>query len=167
MRRVVMLAALIVSVSSGALAGQSKDLTRVAVPDEKEAALKAVAEWLQARGIDVETRAAVLVIRKGGVIMNLTPIVHKQELDRLRVSTFYYPKDEFKGTKELEQLAAKLNRAQNFLQVYIDGDGDLSAASNMTFYDELTARHFDAFLDAHAQIVKRWVLTDEALKMLK
>ena len=39
--------------------------------------------------------------------------------------------------------------------------------SSLTFYDELTARHFDAFVDAFAQIVKKYGLTEEALKMLK
>jgi hypothetical protein len=157
----------VAAAASWAFPEERKDLTRVTVPDNNEAALKVIKAWLDARGIETETRKGVLVMKKLGVLMTLQPIVHKGELDRLRVAAYYHAKEERKGTKELEQLAVKLNRSQNFLQVFVDGDGDLAACSNLTFYDELTARHFDAFVDAFAQIVKRYVLTEEALKMLK
>ncbi|MBV8078617.1 MAG: hypothetical protein JO284_19575, partial [Planctomycetaceae bacterium] len=79
----------------------------------------------------------------------------------------YSPKKEYKGSKEFEQLAVKLNRSQNFLQVYVDDNGDLEAVSNLTFYDELSARVFDSFVDDFTEAVKKYVLTDEALKMLQ
>jgi hypothetical protein len=161
-------AVLILAVFAGGASAQDRpNLSRVVVPDDGEAALKVLGEWLDARGIDVEKRKSVLLMRKGGVLMNILPIVNARELDRLRVFAIYSPKDEFKKTNEMEQLAAKLNRSQNFMQVYVDNDGDLVLASNLTFFDELTARHFDAFTDAFAQIVRKYGLTEEALKMLK
>ena len=168
MRRMAFLPVLALTVIAiGAFAQESKDLTRVVIPDDKEAALGVLKEWLGARGFEVEPRQGLVLMRRGGVLMNLIPIVHKGELDRIRVIVFYNPKEEHKGSKEFEQLAVKLNRSQNFLQIFVDDDGDLGAASNLTFYDELTARVFDAFVDAFAQIVKKYVLTEEALKMLK
>jgi hypothetical protein len=168
MTRLLMVAALTITILTPCgLAQERKDLTRVVVPDKKEDAIKVLKEWLEARGIDFELRKETFVLKRGGVLMNFTPIVHKGELDRLRVMAFYNAKPEFKGTKEFEQLAVKLNRAQNFLQVWIDDDGDLGAGSNLTFFDELSAHVFDAFIDAFAQIVKQHVLTPEAVKMLK
>ena len=58
-------------------------------------------------------------------------------------------------------------RNTGLVKVYVSSEGDLVALGNLTFYDELTARVFDAFLDAFAQIVKKHVLTEEARKMLK
>ena len=49
----------------------------------------------------------------------------------------------------------------------IDKVSHLVTASNLTFYDELTAREFDAFLDLFSQVVKMHILTEEAVKMLK
>jgi hypothetical protein len=168
MRRLLLAGALAITVlTPWGLAEDRKDLTRVIVPDKKEDAIKVLKEWLEARGIAFELRKEIFLLRRGGVLMNITPIVHKGELDRLRVIAFYSPKAEFKGAKELDQLAVKLNRSQNFLQVWLDNDGDLLAGSNLTFFDELSARHFDAFIDAFAQIVKTHVLTPEAVKMLK
>src|SRR5262245_12889189 len=120
MRRIVVLAGLILTVAAGGLsAGDRNGLARVVVPDDQEAAVKVLHEWLESRAIETEQRAGYLLLRKGGVLMNITPLVYKGELDRLRVVTFYEAKEEHKGSKELEQLAAKLNRAQNFLQVFI------------------------------------------------
>ncbi len=158
---------ILAAAAGGAYAEDRQNLSRVILPDDKEAALKALKEWLDARGIDVERHKDVLVIRKAGVLMNILPLVSAHELDRLRVTALFYPKDEFKKTNEMEQLAAKLNRSQNFMQVFVDGDGNLVFSSNLTFYDEITARHFDAFVDAYAQILKKYGLTQEALKMLK
>jgi hypothetical protein len=166
-KRALLAALVLAAVAGGAPADDRPNPNRVVVPDDAESALKVLKEWLDARGVEVERREGVLVVRKGGVPMNLTPIVNAHELDRLRVVAFYSPKDEFRKKTEMEQLAAKLNRSQNFLQVFVDGEGDLVFGSNLTFYDELTARHFDAFTDAFAQIVKKYGLTEEAVKMLK
>jgi hypothetical protein len=153
--------------AGGVFAADRDDLTRVVVPDDKPAALQALAEWIKARGFEVQPRKELLVMRREGVLMNLIPIVNEGELDRIRVVAFYYAKDQYKGSKEFEQLAVKLNKSQNFLQVFVTDDGELAAASNLTFFDELSARVFDAFVDAFAQITKRYVLTDEAVTMLK
>lgn len=168
MNRFALLAILAASVATAAtFSDDTKNVTRVTIPDDKEAALQVLQEWLAARGIEVEARKGVLLMRRGGVLQNLIPLVYKGELDRIRVIAFYSAKPEFKGTKELEQLAVKLNRTQNLLQVFVDDEGDLAAGSNLTFYDELTAREFDAFADLFAQIVKGHVLSEEARKMLK
>jgi hypothetical protein len=143
------------------------DLSRVVIPDDKSAALAALKEWLAARGLEVEDRQGTLLMRRSGVLMNLIAVPTAGELDRIRVITFYNPKDEFKGGKEMEELAVKLNKSQNFFQVFVDDDGDLGAGGSITFVDELTAKVFDAYVDAFAQIVKRYVLTDEAVKLLK
>jgi hypothetical protein len=163
-----LLAVLILAMGAGRAPAEDRpNLSRVVVPDDSKEALKVLKEWLDARGLDVERHKDYLVMRKGGVLMNLTPLVYAHDLDRLRVTALFYPKDEFKKSNEMEQLAAKLNRSQNFMQVFVDNDGILVFGSNLTFYDELTARHFDAFVDAFAQIVKKYGLTEEALKMLK
>src|SRR5262249_11760346 len=141
--------------------------TKVLVPDEKGAAIKTIKEWLDSRGLDNELRNETLVIRRGGVPINISAIVYKGELDRLRVLAFYTPKDQPKGSKEFEALAMKLNKAQNFLQVFVDGDGDLIAAGNITFFDELTARVFDAYIELFVAVIKQNILTPEAVKMLK
>jgi hypothetical protein len=168
MRRIALLAALALPAAAApAFAEDRKDLSRVVLPDKEEDALRVLKEWIEARGLAVEAHKGLLVMRRGGVTMNLAPVVNKGELDWIRVFAIYAPQDKHKGTKELEQLAAKLNRSQNFLKVYLSSEGNLVALGNLTFYDELTARVFDAFLDAFAQIVKKHVLTEEARKMLK
>jgi hypothetical protein len=143
------------------------NLSRVVVPDDSEAALKALKEWLDARGLDVERHKDRLVMRKGRIPIHIVPLVTSHELDRLRMMAFLNPKDEFKKTNEMEVFAAKLNRTQNFMQVFVNNDGMLVLSSNLTFYDELTARHFDAFVDAFVQAVKTHGFSEEALKMLK
>ncbi len=165
MRRIALLAAL--ALPAAAFAEDRKDLTRVVLPDKEEDALRVLKEWIEARGLAVEAHKGLLVMRRGGVPMNMAPVVNKGELDWIRVYAIYAPQDKYKGTKELEQLATKLNRSQNFLKVFVSSEGNLVALGNLTFYDELTARVFDAFLDAFAQIVKQHVLTAEARKMLK
>jgi hypothetical protein len=168
MRRIALLAALALAAAAAvASAEDRRDLSRVVLPDKQEEALRALKEWIEARGITVETHKDLLVLRRGGVTMNVAPVVNKGELDWLRVFAIYAPRDKYKGAKELEQLAVKLNRSQNFLKVFVSSEGNLVALGNLTFYDELTARVFDAFLDAFAQIVKQHVLTEEARKMLK
>ena len=168
MRRIALLAALALTVAAGgAVAEGRRDLTRVVVPDKQEDALRVLKEWLGARRLEVEAHKGLLVLRRGGVPINLLPVVNKGELDWIRAYAIYSPQDKYKGSKEFEQLAAKLNRSQNLLKVFVSEQGDLVVAGNLTFYDELTARVFDAFVEAFVQVVKRHVLTDEARKMLK
>jgi hypothetical protein len=168
MRRIALLAALALTAAAApAFAEDRRDLTRVVIPDKQEDALRVLKDWLGARGLEVEDHKGFLVLRRGGVPINLIPIVSKGELDWIRAYAIYSPQDKYKGSKEFEQLAAKLNRAQNLLKVFVSEQGDLVVASNLTFYDELTARVFDAFVEAFVQVVKRHILTDEARKMLK
>ncbi len=167
MRRIALLAALALSATAAGAATEGRDLSRVVIPDRQEDALRVLKEWLGARGLKVEAHKGFLVLRRGGVPINLMPVVGKGELDWVRAYAIYSPRDKYKGTKEFEQLAAKLNRAQNLLKVFVSEQGDLVVASNLTFYDELTARVFDAFVEAFVQVVKRHVLTDEARKMLQ
>ena len=168
MRRIAFPAVLAIMVAAGGASAEGReDLTRVVVPDNKEAALLVLKEWLGKRGFEVEARVGLLVMKRERILMNLIPIVEEGGLDLIRVSNVYSPKKEYKGSKEFEQLAVKLNRSQNFLQVYVDDDGNLEAVSNLTFYDELSARVFDSFEDLFIEVVKKYVLTDEALKMLQ
>jgi hypothetical protein len=167
-RRVLSLVLLTAGMAAGrASSDEPKGLARLTVPDDKAAATKAVQGWLEARGFDCENRGDILTFKRGGVLFNIRPLVIEQGLDRLLVSTIYYPKDEYKGSKELAELAAEQNRAQNFLQVYIRSDGVFGASSNLTFYDELTAHEFDTFLDFYTGVLRQYILTQEALKMLK
>jgi hypothetical protein len=50
--------------------------------------------------------------------------------------------------------------------VFVNDDGDLAVGGNLTFYDVLSARLFDTYVDAFAQVVTRLVLTEEAVNML-
>lgn len=143
------------------------DLSKVTIPDDRAAAVTALKEWLVARGIDVEERQGAIILKRAGLMMNVQPIPTVGEIDRVRVSAFFFPKDEFRGKKEFEDLGVKLNRSQNFLQVFIADDGNLGTGGSITFVDELSAKVFDAYVDAFVQIVKRFVLTEEALTMLK
>ncbi len=163
----VWLVLLVAVMSSPALAQDAPDLTQLTLSDSKEEAVQELKQWLDARGFESELRGDVLVMRRGGVLMNVVPIVYANDLDRLRIASFYHPQDEFKNTADLFELAGKLNTAQNFVQVFIDGDGDLAAAGNMTFYDTFSAREFDAYVELFAAVVRDHILTEEAVKMLK
>lgn len=83
------------------------------------------------------------------------------------MEVLFFPKDEFKGGKELAELAAARNRDQNFLKVYVDAEGKYVIQGNLTFYDELTAHEFDAFLNLYAGVLRKFILTQDALKYLK
>jgi hypothetical protein len=171
MRR--MIALVVTAVGLAALqapADDAKSPKRLAVPDDDTAAAKAIEEWLDSRAIDSELKdlpKSTVVLTWEGVVFNVHPHVAKKELDRLVVEAVFAPKDEFKGGKELAELAAEQNRDQNFLKVYVDGEGKYVIQGNLTFYDELTAHEFDAFLNLYAGVLKRFVLTKDALKYLK
>ena len=137
------------------------------VPDEPPAAIKAVQEWLDARGFDTELRGEIILFRKDGILYNIRPVVGPKQLDRLLVSCMYFPKDEKEKSKELEDVAKAENKAQNFLRVFIEEDGKFATSSSITFYDELTAHEFDSFLDLYAAVLRKFILTPDALKLLK
>src|ERR1700730_16737574 len=144
MKRIALPALLAFAVATGRVhANEAKDLTRVAIPDDQAAATHILKDWLCARGYDCQLNKETLVFRRG-LLINVLPIIFKGELDRLRVTVLYEPKDEFKASADLAHIVEKANRSQNFLQVCICDDGRLMLGSNVTFYDELTAREFDA-----------------------
>lgn len=169
MRRILFAVALAVTMAAGpARAGEAKNLSHVTIPDDQAQAAKALHDWLEARGIDCQVRSDNIVqLSKDGITINVLPLVTRKELDRLRVFVMYVPKKEYQGSKELEQLVAKQNTAQNFFQVFLDTKGRFVAASNLTFYDDLSSRLFDSFMDAYVVVLRRFILTPEALKLLK
>jgi hypothetical protein len=83
------------------------------------------------------------------------------------IGAYYNPADEFRDKPEFFALVAKANAAQNLLQVFVDGDGDVAIGSSLTFVDEFSAKEFDAFADLFVEVVKTYVLTDELVEMLK
>jgi hypothetical protein len=79
----------------------------------------------------------------------------------------YSPRDEARGKPGFHELAQKLNAVQNFMQVKVDEDGDLTITASLTSVDELSAREFDCFVDLDMQVLVRYILTADAVKMLK
>ncbi len=169
MRRVLFAIALAVTMAAGpARAGEDRSLSHVTIPDNQAQAARVLSDWLQARGIDCQLRSANLVtLSKDGIMFNIVPLVLHQQLDRLRVFASYTPKDEYKDSKELKRLVADLNTTQNFFQVFIDKDGKVEVASSLTFYDDLSARLFDSFMDECVAVLRHYIITPEALKLLK
>ena len=53
------------------------------------------------------------------------------------------------------------------MQVKVDEEGDLTITSSLTYVDALSARAFDYFVDLYTQVLARYILTEEAVKMLK
>ena len=165
---IVILAAGLYGIAAGREpSDDAKSLARLTVPDEKGAAAKAVQEWLIARGLDCEVKDGNLRYKKDGITFIIEPIVGEKRLDRLLVSAIYDPKDEFKDSKDLDELAALQNRSQNFLRVFIQENRTLLASCNLTFYDELTAREFDAFVEQFVSVLREFVVTKESAKILK
>ena len=142
-------------------------LGKITVSDDDKTATTQLLGWLNARGFDASMVNDVLVYRTKGMPLNLTALQGTGELDRIVFLTYFSPKDEFKGKPEMVELARKLNNAQNFVQVKVDGDGDLTVTGSLTYVDELSAREFDYFVDLFTAVVRQYVLTDEAVKMLK
>ncbi len=151
----------------GAAASAAKDLSKLLVPDDRKAAVQALKTWLTARGFDCnENENGESLQFKRGVLLNIFPLVQKGGLDRLLMAAYYTPEAEYKGSEELKQLAARTNQAQNLLRVYVTTDGYLGISGNLTFYDELTARVFDAFVDEAVTYIRRDILSDNAVKKL-
>jgi putative sensory transduction regulator len=143
------------------------DLSKIKVSDDDKTATSQLLGWLNARGFDASMVNGVLVYRTKGIPLNLTALQGTGELDRIVFLSFYSPKEEFKGKPEFVELARKLNNAQNFMQVKVDDDGDLSVTASLTYVDELSAREFDYFVDLFTAVVRQYILTDEAVKMLQ
>ena len=92
----------------------TKDLKVLTVPDNKTEAAKVIKEWLESRGFDCQLKQDLVVMTKRSVLINLQPLVFKNELDRIHTFSLFIPKDEYKNSPELERQATILNRKQNF-----------------------------------------------------
>ncbi len=144
----------------------TQDLRSLALSDEATATTQ-LRDWLQARGFDCEISGDYVLYRTQNVLTNILPILTDNGIDRLLVNVYYNPKDEFKGSDELVDLATKLTVAQNVFRVFVDGDGDLAASTQMTFYEEFSSREFDTFMELTASAIKSHILVDESLRYLK
>jgi hypothetical protein len=157
---------LILSASTPGLAAKV-DLSKVTLADDDKQATSQLLDWLESRGFDASMVNGVLVYRTKGTPLNLTALQGAGELDRIVFLSFYSPKDEARGKPAFVELARKLNAAQNFMQVKVDEEGDLTITASLTYVDEITAREFDYFVDLYTQVLVRYVLTEEAVGMLK
>jgi hypothetical protein len=109
-----MSALLVIAFGTGQMqANDSMDLRHVRVPDDQVAAADTLCDWLCARGYDCQRNKNTLFFRRG-LVINVLPLVYKGELDRLRVTALYVPKDEFKGSAELAHIVEKSQPGAEF-----------------------------------------------------
>jgi hypothetical protein len=94
------------------------DLRHVAVPDNQATAAHTLCDWLCARGFDCQLNKNTLFFRRG-LLINVLPIVSKGELDRLRVTVLYVPKDEFKGSAELAHIVSGCVGSATFVHTFV------------------------------------------------
>ena len=127
----------------------------------------AIHKWLTARGFESKLANNVVLYTHNGILTNLFPIATEDEIDRVQVAAFYYPKDEYRKSPELEQLATMLMKNQNMLRVFVDNEGDLAITGNITYVNTLSAKEFDGYLNLFAAVVRKYILTEESLKFLK
>lgn len=142
------------------------DLSRLRLSEDDDVAVRELHHWLTSRGMEASINGASVVYRRG-LLLNITPLSGQGGVDRLMFRAYYNPADDFRDKPELAALAGKANAAQNLVQVFIDGDGDVAIGSSLTFVDEFAAKEFDAFADLFIEVVKTYVLTDELVGMLK
>lgn len=147
-------------------AAASTDLSRVRLPDDDDAAMQALLEWLTARGMEATTKNGTVIYRRG-LLLNITPLMSNGEIDRLLFRVYYNPDDKFRGKPEFFEMAAGINAAQNALQVFVDGDGDLAVGGSLTFVDVVEAREFDYYASFIVDLIKQYVLTEKVVEMLK
>ncbi len=160
-----------VGLSGSALADDEKKaptLSKLAMPkdyDHKEAA-KALKVWLTDRGFDCKlNKDGESVQYKRGVLLNIHPLT-TDTLGLLYCVAYYTPEEDYKDSDELDKLATRTNAAQKMLRVFISSDRYLGVSGCMTFREEFTAQEFDAFVDYMAVVVRRYVLSDKAVKKL-
>lgn len=166
-RRCLVVVSLLATLGVAGVVAQEVNLTKVALPSDRLEAADILEKWLQGRGFECSQTEHTVVYTHQRVVTNLLPITTDEELDRLQVATFYKPKDEFRDSPKLHELAMKLNKAQNMLRVLIDDDGDLACYGNITFVDELSAKEFDLYVSLFSTVIKAHVLTEEALEILQ
>lgn len=142
------------------------DLSRPRVSEDDAVAVQELHRWLTARGMEASINGESVVYRRG-LLLNITPLSGAGGIDRLMFRAYYNPADSSRDKPEFAALVAKANAAQNLLQVFVDGDGDVATGSSLTFVDEFSSKEFDAFADLFIEVVKTYVLTDELVDMLK
>ena len=147
--------------------GKKKEptLATLALPKDEKEAFKAFKDWLEARGFEytMNKDGQSLAYKRGGVLLNMRPLV-QDPLGLLYCVAYYTPQEEFKDSDELDKLASRTNAAQNFLRVFVSTDRYLGIGACLTFCDEFTSREFDAFVDEMAAVIRRYVLSDAAVK---
>ncbi len=147
-------------------AAASTDLSRVQLSDDDAAAMQGLLEWLNARGMEATTKNGTVIYRRG-LLLNITPLMSNGEIDRLLFRVYYNPEEKFRGKPEFFEMAAGLNAAQNALQVFVDGDGDLAVGGSLTFVDVVEAREFDYYASFFVDLIKEYVLKEKVVEMLK
>jgi len=149
-----------------AAAMPATDLSRVRLSDDDEAAMKGLLDWLTARGMEASIKGGTVVYRRG-LLLNITPLMSNGEIDRLLFRVYYNPEDKYRGKPEFFEMAAGINAAQNALQVFVDGDGDLAVGGSLTFVDVVEAREFDYYASFFVDLIKEYVLKESVVEMLK
>ena len=149
-----------------AAAAPATDLSRVKLSDDDEAAMQGLLDWLTARGMEASIKGGTVVYRRG-LLLNITPLMSNGEIDRLLFRVYYNPEDKFRGKPEFFEMAAGINAAQNALQVFVDGDGDLAVGGSLTFVDVVEAREFDYYASFFVDLIKEYVLKEKVVEMLK
>lgn len=149
-----------------AAAAPATDLSRVQLSDDDEVALKGLLDWLTARGMEASIKGGTVVYRRG-LLLNITPLMSNGEIDRLLFRVYYNPEEKFRGKPAFFEMASGINAAQNALQVFVDGDGDLAVGGSLTFVDVVEAREFDYYASFFVDLIKEYVLKEDVVEMLK
>ena len=107
--------------------------------DDEGAAVK-LAVFLRENGWEVvQQEKGFVKVQYQGTIAFLLPKIYAAptRVDRVVITRFFGPKDEYRGKPEMRELAAMLNDKLNVAQFRIDNDGDLAVTGSITFMDEL------------------------------
>ncbi len=141
-------------------------LARLTLPKNDKEAVRSLKDWLEARGFDCKmNKNGESLQYQRGVLLNIWPLV-EDPLGLLYCVAYYTPQAEFKDSDELDKLVVRTNAAQKLLRVFVSSDRYLGVSGCMTFCDEFTAREFDAFVDYMAVVMRRYILSDAAVKKL-
>jgi hypothetical protein len=108
--------------------------------EDDEGAAAKLAAFLRENGWEVAQQEKGFVkVQYQGTIAFLLPKIYASpaRVDRVVITRFFGPKDEYRGKPEMRELAAMLNDKLNVAQFRIDNDGDLAVTGSITFMDEL------------------------------
>lgn len=148
---------------------ETKMATVLKMPSTQAAATNAVHSWLRSSGMDCEIKGKIVVVtnKAKNRHVNILPLVSEKGPGRLLLSSYFVPKKEYVGSRELTDISDEINRSENFLRVFVEKDGNLGASSYITFVDEITSNEFNAFFILHVEVVEQFVLTGRAKRLLK